>query len=132
MVIVGGAGTVSGPLVGAALVVLLPEALASLAEYRLLFFGALMLVVLWLAPEGIVGEVQKWLRRRRPATNVQPGALSIESRTAPRSLRVSGLTIAFGGVKAATGVSFEARAGEVTSLIGPNDHVPLGLWEFSF
>src|SRR4029077_906831 len=64
VVIVGGAGTVAGPLVGAAIVVLLPEALAGLAEYRLLFFGALMLVVLWLAPEGIVGEVQKWMRRR--------------------------------------------------------------------
>ena len=119
VVIVGGAGTVSGPLVGAAIVVLLPELLAGLAEYRLLFFGALMLVVLWLAPEGIVGEVQKWFRRRRVL--ISPG----EERTLPGkthrlSLQVTGLTIAFGGVKAATGVSFEARAGEVTSLIGPN------------
>jgi branched-chain amino acid transport system ATP-binding protein len=121
VVIVGGAGTVSGPLVGAAIVVLLPELLAGLAEYRLLFFGALMLAVLWLAPEGIVGEVQRWLRRRRSVTNVLPlEEMNFQSEKKNASLQVSDLTIAFGGVRAATGVSFQARAGEVTSLIGPN------------
>jgi len=119
VVIVGGAGTVAGPLVGAAIVVLLPEALAGLAEYRLLFFGALMLGVLWIAPEGIVGAFQKWFHRNRPRV-VPEGTKEIPARPQPLSLQVSGLTIAFGGVKAATGVSFEARAGEVTSLIGPN------------
>ena len=51
-VIVGGAGWVLGPVVGAAITVVLPELLSSLAEYRLLFFGGLLLVVLWLAPGG--------------------------------------------------------------------------------
>jgi branched-chain amino acid transport system ATP-binding protein len=121
VVIVGGAGTVSGPLVGAAIVVLVPEVLAGLAEYRLLFFGALMLLVLWLAPEGIVGEVQKWLRRRRQAVLIfDAKALPLEQAKRNASLEVSGLTIAFGGVKAATDVAFTARSGEVTSLIGPN------------
>ena len=119
VVIVGGAGSVSGPLVGAAIVVLLPEALAGLAEYRLLFFGALMLVVLWLAPEGIVGEVQKWFRRRSKAVFASASG-AFESKSERQPLQISNLTIAFGGVKAATDVSFEARAGEVTSLIGPN------------
>jgi branched-chain amino acid transport system ATP-binding protein len=119
VVIVGGAGTVSGPLVGAAIVVLLPELLAGLAEYRLLFFGALMLVVLWLAPEGIVGEVQKWVRRRAKSTSPSI-APDFQNRNERQTLVISDLTIAFGGVKAATGVSFEARPGEVTSLIGPN------------
>src|SRR6266568_5704348 len=45
-VIVGGAGTVLGPVLGAAVVVLLPEALSRVAEYRLLLFGTLLLVVL--------------------------------------------------------------------------------------
>jgi ABC-type branched-subunit amino acid transport system ATPase component/ABC-type branched-subunit amino acid transport system permease subunit len=120
VVIIGGAGTVGGPLVGAAIVVLLPEVLAGLAEYRLLFFGALMLGVLWLAPEGIVGEVQRWLRRRRPCVQAAGAAgFELRKRTAA-SLEVEGLGIAFGGVQAATGVSFAARTGEITSLIGPN------------
>ena len=119
VVIVGGAGTVSGPLVGAAIVVLLPEALAGLAEYRLLFFGALMLLVLWLAPEGIVGEAQKWFRRRAKSVLVSPSQ-DFQYRSETKNLQITDLTIAFGGVKAATNVSFEARAGQVTSLIGPN------------
>jgi branched-chain amino acid transport system ATP-binding protein len=118
VVIVGGAGTVSGPLVGATIVVLLPELLAGLAEYRLLFFGALMLVVLWLAPEGIVGEVQKWMRRRTAGVSPSPGEVPERKNKLP--LQVTGLTIAFGGVKAATNVGFTAQPGEVTSLIGPN------------
>ena len=67
VVMIGGAGFVAGPLVGAAIVVLLPEFLAALAEYRLLFFGALLLFVLWLAPEGLVGSGLRMVsRRRRP------------------------------------------------------------------
>ena len=121
VVIVGGAGTVSGPLIGAAIVVLLPEALAGLAEYRLLIFGALMLAVLWAAPEGIVGEVLRWLRRRRePVPSSASVAALPRGARAPAALEVDGLTIAFGGVKAATGVAFTARPGAVTSLIGPN------------
>eukprot|EP01035_Chromulina_nebulosa_P000164 gene163-242_t len=47
--IVGGAGWVLGPAVGAVITVVLPELLSSLAEYRLLFFGALLLLLLLLA-----------------------------------------------------------------------------------
>ena len=50
VVVVGGAGRTLGPLVGSAVVVLLPEVLAGLAEYRLLVFGAGLLIVLWVAP----------------------------------------------------------------------------------
>jgi ABC-type branched-subunit amino acid transport system ATPase component/ABC-type branched-subunit amino acid transport system permease subunit len=119
VVMIGGAGSVAGPLVGAAVVVLLPEALAGLAEYRLLFFGALLLVVLLAAPEGLVGAALRVFSRRR-APRVAPGG---EVAMAPkrRAGVVAGeLSIAFGGVRAARDVSFEAKAGAVTSLIGPN------------
>ena len=71
--IVGGAGYTLGPVLGAAVIVVLPELISSLAEYRLLVFGALLLVVLWLAPEGMLGTLARLLaaapRRDRRATH---------------------------------------------------------------
>ena len=119
VVMIGGAGSVAGPLVGATIVVLLPELLAALAEYRLLFFGALLLFVLWIAPDGVVGSVLRLASRKRKLRPAIGGASPI----APRQrtvLAVHGLGIAFGGVRAAQDIAFEARPGEVTSLIGPN------------
>src|SRR4029077_17133466 len=55
VVIAGGQDTIAGPLVGAVIVVLLPETLASLAEYRLLLFGALLFGLLLIAPRGVAG-----------------------------------------------------------------------------
>lgn len=60
-VILGGAGTVLGPLVGATVSVMLPEMLADFAEYRLLIFGGLLIVVLLIAPRGIVGVIERFI-----------------------------------------------------------------------
>jgi len=118
VVMIGGAGFVAGPLVGAAIVVLLPEFLAALAEYRLLFFGGLLLFVLWLAPEGLVGTVLRWMSKRRPARR---SSKEMEIHQGKRAtLAVQNLGISFGGVRAAHDISLDAKPGEVTSLIGPN------------
>jgi branched-chain amino acid transport system ATP-binding protein len=121
-VFIGGAGTVAGPLVGAAIVGLVPEVLSGMAEYRLLFFGTLLLAVLWVAPEGLVGEALRLLRRKQAVTHVQAqrdGAMTLAP-PAPLEVLADGLSIAFGGVKAATNVGFAASPGKITSLIGPN------------
>ncbi len=120
VVIIGGAGTVTGPLAGAAVVVLLPEVLAGLAEYRLLFFGGLLLVVLLVAPEGLVGEAARRFGRRRDAPGAADGAAADEPVPSGAALAVEGLAIAFGGVRAVTGFAFDAQPRAITSLIGPN------------
>ena len=122
-VIVGGAGWVLGPAVGAAVSVVLPELLSSLAEYRLLFFGGLLLVVLWLAPEGDHRHARPLLRARDPR---YAAARRLRSRGVPVAvarrdrLTVDGIGISFGGITAASDVSFAAEPGRVTSVIGPN------------
>ncbi|QOZ33732.1 branched-chain amino acid ABC transporter ATP-binding protein/permease [Bradyrhizobium sp. CCBAU 53421] len=127
-VMVGGAGSVLGPVIGAALVVLLPEALSDLAEYRLLAFGVLLFVVLRAAPSGIVGLVEQLVGRFLPARKpvAEPAIAAAETDAAilethnAAGLDVTDLSISFGGVRAVQGVSFKAAPGAVTSIIGPN------------
>jgi ABC-type branched-subunit amino acid transport system ATPase component/ABC-type branched-subunit amino acid transport system permease subunit len=122
-VIVGGAGTTLGPLVGAAMVVLLPQLLAGLAEYQVLFFGAVLLLVLWLAPEGIVGEIRRRFGAAAPTHRAQDrvDVADYLARSAQRAmLEARGVGLSFGGVRALSDVDFTAPAGKVTSLIGPN------------
>src|SRR5258706_16212958 len=64
VVMIGGADRLLGPLVGALVVVLLPELLSFLAQYRLLFVGLLLLLVLRLAPGGFVGLATELIKER--------------------------------------------------------------------
>ena len=122
-VIVGGAGWTFGPVVGALVSVVLPELLSGLAEYRLLFFGAALLVILWVAPEGVLGLLARLWPRRDSAMAVSTpfdvGAF-LTPAGPPGALEVRDLGITFGGIKAATAVTFTAPPGKVTSVIGPN------------
>ncbi len=130
VVMIGGAGSIVGPLIGAVVVGVLPELLASLEEYRLLFFGCMLLVVLWVAPQGVAGMGAGLMRRLRPAEEsaVAPADMApvnepVVSATPvkPRgALSVRGLGRVFGGVRAVHDLSFDTLAGGVTSLIGPN------------
>jgi ABC-type branched-subunit amino acid transport system ATPase component/ABC-type branched-subunit amino acid transport system permease subunit len=123
-VMVGGAGAQFGPAVGAVITVLLPELLSQLAEYRLLFVGALLLAVLWAAPSGVMGLLARFARKRERKLDAPPAEIDLRAflggSDAADELVVKGIGISFGGVKAATGVSFVAYPGRITSLIGPN------------
>jgi branched-chain amino acid transport system permease protein len=57
-VVVGGAGTLAGPIVGAFVMTTAPETLRLFEEYRLLIFGVLLIVVIMFFPSGIVGGVR--------------------------------------------------------------------------
>jgi branched-chain amino acid transport system permease protein len=69
-VVVGGAGTVGGPIVGAFAMTVLPETLRLFEEWRLFIFGLLLIVVVIFFPQGIAGGARMlWERttRRRAA-----------------------------------------------------------------
>ncbi|MDT0202720.1 branched-chain amino acid ABC transporter permease [Nocardioides sp. AE5] len=66
MVIIGGAGTLLGPMVGALVVVGFPELFNGLKDYSTLVYAALLLLVVMVAPKGVVGVVEStWRRVRR-------------------------------------------------------------------
>lgn len=53
-VVLGGMGTISGPLVGGSLLFLLPNKLQFLGEYQLLAFGVALIILMRLRPEGLI------------------------------------------------------------------------------
>ncbi|MCF3183637.1 branched-chain amino acid ABC transporter permease [Streptomyces polychromogenes] len=53
-VVLGGMGTISGPLVGGALLFMIPNKLQFLGEYQLLVFGIALVVLMRLRPEGLI------------------------------------------------------------------------------
>jgi branched-chain amino acid transport system permease protein len=55
MVVVGGRGTLWGPLLGAAVFTALPEVLSSAASYKLIIFSVLMIVMVIALPQGLFG-----------------------------------------------------------------------------
>ena len=85
--------------------------------------GILLLVVLWMAPEGVIGTLARFLRRIDP-TRPRAGGFDLDAFLAVGStgpgLAVERIGISFGGIKAAADVSFTAEPGRVTSVIGPN------------
>jgi branched-chain amino acid transport system permease protein len=67
-VVLGGLGTISGPIVGAIVVTLLGEVLHYLAAFRLVVYGLVLVLVIIFMPQGIVGSLQK-LRAKLSARN---------------------------------------------------------------
>ena len=63
-VIVGGSGTLFGPLIGALLITWLTESLQFLQDYRMVVFGPLLILLIMFFPQGLVGYA---LQRRAMA-----------------------------------------------------------------
>lgn len=55
MVIIGGQGTLLGPILGAFIVNFLTEVLRPIGEFRLVGYALLIIIMMWLRPQGLVG-----------------------------------------------------------------------------
>ncbi|MFI6245716.1 branched-chain amino acid ABC transporter permease [Streptomyces sp. NPDC051016] len=55
-VVLGGMGTVSGPLLGAALLYLIPAKFAFFSKYQMLLFGLALMVMMIYRPEGLIPD----------------------------------------------------------------------------
>lgn len=56
MVVVGGIGTIRGPLFGAILLGILPEMFRFIADYRLIVYGGLLVIMMRFQPQGLLGD----------------------------------------------------------------------------
>ncbi|MFT4190229.1 MAG: ATP-binding cassette domain-containing protein, partial [Comamonas sp.] len=145
MVVVGGAGHIGGAVAGAAVFSLLkdqlqswlPRLLGADGNYEIVVLGALLVVLLQHAREGLWPHLAAWVRQggRADADGLQaqarmPGAAAAPLRPAPLApdagvvaeelLSVRHAGKRFGGLQAVQGMSFALRAGEIVGLIGPN------------
>jgi branched-chain amino acid transport system permease protein len=137
--IFGGLRSIGGNVIGAVLVVVLPDVFNRFADYQLLVFGLLLLFTLYVLPGGLASLFRlgtaAFARQRAPAL---PPTVKVDDRPAivlgvataiaspPPArddaplLETEDLTIVFGGLIAVNKLNLSVRRGEVRALIGPN------------
>ena len=125
VVVLGGAGTLFGPILGALAYISLEEALKSaslvgdlVASHWRLGTGATLIVAVLLSPGGLAGFFRGAARTQKP-TPAQPGQASPEPRKAA-TLATENLTRTFGGLRAVDGVTVSFERDRVHAIIGPN------------
>lgn len=144
----GGVGHLAGPVLGALILLPLGELLSATLGARLpgiqgVIYGAAIILIVLLAPEGILLGISQWWNgvtsRRKsegagppawpdttaivsPVIRIAPPMPTGSSHKAPGEvmLRVRGLSKTFGGLHAVQDVSFDVHRGEILGIIGPN------------
>jgi ABC-type branched-subunit amino acid transport system ATPase component/ABC-type branched-subunit amino acid transport system permease subunit len=125
--ILGGLGTLWGPVIGTILLLEVQLHLGGLQEYLSIVFGAILLLCTLAFPRGLVGLASRLIPQaaRKPST-APFGAPAADDRAQPHpdrgadALVVSDIACRYGGVTALDGVSLRVMPGTVHALIGSN------------
>jgi ABC-type branched-subunit amino acid transport system ATPase component/ABC-type branched-subunit amino acid transport system permease subunit len=149
VVIVGGLGTLHGPILGTIAVFAWPYLVhgANTLAVRSFTSGALVLLALLFVPGGLAelgDRARRWMVRRAagqgapgPETGDAEADLPVpvairadaarhddaaphDDASAPPALVTTGVTVRYGGITALDGVDLEVRPGEIVGLIGAN------------
>ncbi len=124
-ILIGGRGSILGPLLGTILLTALPEFAAPLVAWSTFLYAVLLLVIVLAIPGGIAEILD--FKNRRPLESdraIIPRPELLESLLgAPPdagALTLEEVALSFGGVRAIDGLDLEIRPGQVHGLIGPN------------
>ncbi len=124
-ILIGGRGSIMGPLLGTILLTVLPEFAAPLVAWSTFLYAALLLVIVLAMPGGIAELLD--FRNRKPleddrAIVPRPALLPemLDHGAASDRIALRGVVLGFGGVRAIDGLDLEIRPGQVHGLIGPN------------
>jgi len=60
IVVIGGMGSITGVVLGAAILVILPEVARELADYRMIAYALALIIMMILRPQGIMGVKELW------------------------------------------------------------------------
>jgi ABC-type branched-subunit amino acid transport system ATPase component len=117
LIIVGGLGSVPGTILGAFALKGLPEILREFSNYRLLTFGALLVVMMLSRPEGLIPS-------RRPTYKIptHPNLTGAKRRVnmPAEIITARKVTKVFGGLTAVDGIALGVKEQSIYSIIGPN------------
>jgi branched-chain amino acid transport system permease protein len=135
MIVLGGMGSIPGVVLGAIILVVVPEVLREYAQYRLTIFGLGLTMMMLVRPEGL-WPVRVGLSTApdaagpgperasdRPVTRVELlGGAVAEPVEASRDgfLAIDRASKSFGGLRAVSSVSFAVARGQLVAVIGPN------------
>jgi branched-chain amino acid transport system permease protein len=124
-ILIGGRGSVLGPLIATVVLTWLPEFAAPLVVWSTFLYAALLLVIVLAVPGGIAAMLDSGNRRPLPGNRtllphpeVLPRLLAGTGALGPIAL--SGVVVAFGGVRAIDGLDLSIEPGRIHGLIGPN------------
>jgi ABC-type branched-subunit amino acid transport system ATPase component/ABC-type branched-subunit amino acid transport system permease subunit len=124
-ILIGGRGSILGPMLGTVILTILPEVAAPLAAWSTFLYAVLLLVIVLVMPGGIAALLD--FRNRRPlASNraivPRPAALGaiVRARAVGRTLSLRGIALSFGNVRAIDGLDLDVEPGRIHGLIGPN------------
>jgi branched-chain amino acid transport system permease protein len=131
VVLFGGLGTPTGPIIGAFVLVFSQELFNELYNFHLYFYGGILLFSLMVLPQGVVGGVTSLLKRRTKIAAEQadsikqievPPFIKVANAGIADSpiLRAEGLSKTFGGIKANVGIDTAVKRNSIHALIGPN------------
>ncbi|HHW82529.1 MAG TPA: branched-chain amino acid ABC transporter ATP-binding protein/permease, partial [Actinomycetales bacterium] len=146
MLMVGGVGTLWGPIVGVTIMILVERSLSGVANIQAAVYAVILLLILRFLPQGVVGSLQVYLRRIRsrfrhspsttaptPAEDQLTGANVVAEElfgdlahasdspqeTVP-ALEVRNVSRRFGELVAVSDVSMTVAQGSAHALVGPN------------
>jgi len=125
MLVIGGRGSLWGAILGALLLVQLPEWLRVVGPWYMAVYGLVLLAAIVFVPEGLAGALARLVAKAVPQPMPRlpaPVAPKVHMRATPGAplLSLSGVTKKFGGVTALNAISLDIAGGELVGVIGPN------------
>jgi len=144
MVILGGTGTLIGPLLGAIVIVALRNLLSVFIDHWLIVLGLIFIATVFIAPNGVIAWFRSPRHKRTLDTShesqqkerekaVSDDRIALEAVEGTHhasdlldrvgrgtALKVNGLTKSFGGMTAVREAAFSINEGERVAILGPN------------
>ena len=137
MVIIGGLGNMYGVIAGAVVLSILPEVLREYGGLRMMIYGASLVAIMALRPQGLFSAIPGFTKVIRRPDKEETGKLraSIDlyysksepsttstnySRQTELVLTLDTLSMHFGGIKAIDNLNLNLHKHEILSVIGPN------------